>query len=474
MQTSDVNLEAEIRQAEIELSQADFWEYCKTLSPDFYKDSREHLRILCETLQSFYERKLLKPSGEHYTKLMIEMPPQHGKSRTLTNFCSWILGKDNTERIITASYNDDLAQDFSKYTRNIIQEESDGKNIAFQDIFDVKIKKGDGSAEKWALEGQFFNYKGCGIGGSVTGKGATIRIVDDPVKSAEEAYNEGALSKIWRWYTGTWISRRGSLEVLDIICNTPWAKLDLTGRLKDIEPEEWYVISMPVIKDGVMLCDGILDFKGYTEIKNVADENIFSANYMMERLDIKGRLYTSFKTYDKIPTDDNGNSLTTSVVSYTDTADEGDDYLCSICGEEYGEYIYLTDVIYTKDPQEITEPLMVDMLIRNNVRIATVESNNGGRGFARNVERMLHERKARCSVRWFHQSKNKRARILTEASNVQKYIMFPAGWSNMWPEFYRDLIDYQKEGKNKHDDAPDALTGLLEKGKTAIANIIRW
>src|SRR5690606_15905896 len=89
--------------------------------------------------------------------------------------------------------------------------------------------------------------------------------------------------------------------------------------------------------------------------------------------------------------------------------------------------------------------------------------NNGGRAFARNVDRLLNDAGARCSVTWFHQSKNKQSRILTNSTIVQTYIRFPQDWALKWPAFYNALADYQKEGKNKHDDAPDALTGLVEK-----------
>ena len=61
------------------------------------------------------------------------------------------------------------------------------------------------------------------------------------------------------------------------------------------------------------------------------------------------------------------------------------------------------------------------------------------------------------------QSKNKKARILTQSTTVQKYVLFPEGWGDKWPGFYRAVADYQKEGKNEHDDAPDTLTGLVEK-----------
>ena len=449
-----------MRSAEIELAKGSFWEFCRTLSPDYYTEDKTYLIELCDTLQSFYERRLLKDDGSYYKKLIIEMPPQHGKSRTLTNFCSWVLGHNQEERIITGSYNDDLAQDFSRYTRDIIQaNKTDPNEIIFNDIFpDVAIKRGDASYRQWSLEGQFFNYKGTGVGGSVTGKGATIRIIDDPVKSAEIAYNESALDKLWLWYTGTWLSRRGASVVMDIICNTPWAKKDITGRLLDIEPDEWYRISMPVIdENGDMLCDSVLDREAYEGIKRVADEHIFAANYLMQRLDIKGRLYSGFNTYSDLPDNTQG------IMSYTDTADEGSDYLCTIVAAVKDQYWYVVDVEYTQDAQEITEPSTADMYIRNGVTYGVIESNNGGRAFARNVKRLITEKGERENIKWFHQNKNKAARILTQSSTVQKYVLFPKDWKNKWPAFYEALTTYQKEGKNNHDDAPDTITGLVEK-----------
>jgi predicted phage terminase large subunit-like protein len=442
-----------------EKSRRKFWEFCQTLSPEYYTEEKKHLKELCETLQLFYERKLLKPDGAFYEKLIIEMPPQHGKSRTLTNFTAWVLGKNQKERIMTASYNDDLAHDFSRYTRDIIQGVSNNGEIVYSDIFpNVRIKHGDASYKQWALEGQFFNYKGSGVNGTQTGKGASIRIVDDPVKSAEVAYNETALEKLWTWFTGTWISRRSELNVLDIICNTPWAKKDPSGMVLEIQPEKWYRLSMPVIDgDGKMLCATILDQKAYDDIKELADPHILAANYLMQRLDIKGRLYSGFNTYLKLPEE------TTGCVSYTDTADEGDDYLCSIVAKTHDIYWYVVDVVYTQDAQELTELSVSDMLIKNDTTLDVVESNNGGRAFARNIIRIIRDQGKRSYVKWFHQSKNKNARILTQSSTVQKYVLMPEGWKDKWPKFYDALTNYQKEGKNKHDDAPDTITGLVEK-----------
>lgn len=445
------------RQIRLELARRSFWEFCKLLAPDFYKDSRPHLKTLCDTLQALFERKLLRDDGKPFDKLIIEIPPRHGKSRTLTNFSAWVLGKDNRQKIITASFNDDLAQDFSRHTRDIISEQKNTPSqIAYSDIFDARIKKGDASFQKWALEGQFFNYKGTGIGGSVTGRGGSIIICDDPVKDAETAYNENALEKIWLWYSGTLISRaeEGAIQIL---CMTPWAQKDLGGILRERQAGKWHVLSLPACTNGVMLCPEIMSLESYLEKRSIGDESIFAANYDMQRLDIKGRLYSEFKTYTDLP------SQTEASIGYCDTADEGADYLCAIMGKRQGMNIYVTDVVYTKEAQEKTEPMVANALKDNEIRDFVIESNNGGRAFARNVQRLVDELGYLCNVRWFHQSKNKQSRILTNAPTVYKIIHFPEGWQDRWPEFYKALTNYQREGKNKNDDAPDALTGLVEK-----------
>ena len=440
-----------------EQARRSLWKFCQILSPDYYTDNKPYLKIICDTLQNLYEGKLLKPDGTPFRNLNIEIPPRHGKSRTLTNFSAWILGKDNTNKIITASYNDDLAQDFSRFTRDIISEEKINQNdIIYSDIFTARIKQGDAAAHKWALEGQFFNYKGTGIQGSLTGKGASCCIIDDAIKDAETAYNENALEKIWLWYTGTFLSR-SEQGAISIICMTPWCKLDLSARAIAAEPDNWYTLSMPAFDGERMLCDSVLDRASYDRLKKIGDEKIIAANYDMVRIDVKGSLYREFETYSVLLEDTEGN------VGYTDTADEGQDYLCSIQARQKEGKLYITDILYSQEPQEVTEELQVQSIMRNKTYNIMIESNNGGRAFARNVQRILSERKYSCSVEWFHQSENKNSRILTNAPVVQQYVVFPADWKYRWPDFYAALMGYQREGKNKHDDAPDCLTGLTEK-----------
>jgi conserved hypothetical protein len=114
---------------------------------------------------------------------------------------------------------------------------------------------------------------------------------------------------------------------------------------------------------------------------------------------------------------------------------------------------------------EITEKETARRHFENKVNLAVIESNNGGRGFARNVERILkfeHHTNS-CRVTWFHQSKNKTARIISNSTWVMDHIYFPKNWRDRWPEYYSAMNKYQKEGKNKYDDAPDATTGVAER-----------
>lgn len=324
--------------------------------------------------------------------------------------------------------------------------------------------------EKWALNGQHFSYLGAGIGGSITGKGGTVLIVDDPLKSAEEALNEGHLEKVWRWYTGTFLSRVSAPggEPLEIVNMTRWAKGDICGKLlAGPDAGQWYVIKMEAYdkERDTMLCPDLLSKKRYDFLSGTMLEAIFRANYHQEPVDIQGRLYSHFMTYTDIPKDANGNPVFTRIINYTDTADEGKDYLASFCAGIYNGEAYILDVLYTKAPMEVTEPATADMLVRNGVNVATIESNNGGRGFSRNVQRIIWDKHKtrRVVINWFHQSQNKMARILSHSAFVQQHIYFPVNWRDRWPELYLALTSFLKEGKNLNDDAPDALTGLAEQ-----------
>lgn len=375
----------------------------------------------------------------------------------------WVLGNDQTQKIMTGSYNETLSTMFSKNVRNDIQEEkADENRIVFSDIFPgVSIKRGDGAMNLWSLEGGYNNYLATSPTGTATGFGATLLIIDDLIKNAEEANNELTKEKHWNWFTDTMLSRLEEDGKI-IIIMTRWASDDLAGRALEHFREAGAKIrhiSMKALQDdGTMLCPEVLSRKSYEAKIKAMGADIASANYQQDPIDLKGRLYTSFKTYSgELP-------QFKEIRNYTDTADTGEDYLCSInYGVTFANEAYVLDILYTKEPMEVTEPALARMLLAGAVNLARIESNNGGRGFARNVRRILEVLGSNyTTIKWFTQTQNKQARIYSNSSWVMQHIYYPEDWKNRWPEYHNAMIKYQREGQNKHDDAPDATTGIAE------------
>lgn len=226
-----VSREEIIKQARLELARREFFFYCNIRASDFYKESRKFLVELCNDLQEFVEGK--------DEVLILNLPPRHGKSRTVGLLVEWLLGRNNQTKIMTGSYNETLSTMFSKNVRNTIQEERADKNkIIYNDIFpDTHIKQGDGAMNLWSLEGGYNNYLATSPGGTATGFGCTLLIIDDLIKNSEEAFNENVLEKQWDWFTQTMLSR---LEEggKTIIIMTRWASGDLAGRALEHYKEE--------------------------------------------------------------------------------------------------------------------------------------------------------------------------------------------------------------------------------------------
>ena len=453
---------AQVFAAKCEYARRSFLGYCELKAPDFYREDRPYIVQLCNTLQDFYE-------GDSNV-LVVNMPPRTGKSRTGQLLVEWILGGDKTQKIMTGSYNETLSVTFAKGVRNSIQEQKVDEFIpVFTDVFPgVRIKDGDGAMNLWSLQGGYNNYLATSPSGTATGFGASLLIIDDLIKNAKEAYNDTVKNEQWRWFTDTMLSRLEQGGKI-IVIMTRWASNDLAGRVlkhfADLGKKVVHINFKAKNDDGTMLCDDILNADTYELKRRTMGTDIFMANYQQEPIDLKGCLYSSFKTYDDIPRDSSGNALFESVKSYTDTADEGSDYLCSIVYGVYQKEAYILDVLYTKKPMEVTEPQTAAMFIEHKVNVADIESNNGGKGFARNVETIMREQYGwnRTKVQWFHQSANKMARILSASTGVMNHIYFPVNWKDRWPEFYEHLTTFQREGKNAHDDAEDALSGVWEK-----------
>lgn len=445
-----------IKRAKCLLARENLWDYCMANASDFY--DQDYLRELCSAIQDF--------ENDDNELLVINLPPRFGKSRTATLATQWLLGRNPHYKIMTCSYNERLSNKFSKQVRNIIlSSNSLSKNeIKFSDIFsNVRIKRGSASVSNWGLEGNDEdNYLATSPNGSATGSGADFIIIDDLIKNKYEASNADILDKHWEWFTDTIYSRlQGKRKIIVIM--TRWATKDIAGRLMSLFQEQgrkYKLVIKKACNNGVMLNDNILNVEQYKNLIQTIGEDIVRANYDQEPIDLKGVLYENLITYE--PSE---KPVFNRIYANCDTADTGEDYLCCIVyGQTAEKMNYILDVLYTKESMEITENKVATMLTEWNVNIFYPESNNGGRGFSRAVERKCKEMGNYTTIfKPYTQTMQKTARILSNSTTVQQMVYFPAKWRQMFPEFYKAITEYQREGKNAHDDAPDCLTSIVEK-----------
>lgn len=190
-----------------------------------YKAGWVH-KVICRELEIFSEQV----ANEESPRLIIEVPPRHGKSEIVSrNFPAFHLGRYPHHEIIATSYGADLARGFSRKVRELLKD--DGYGTIFPD---VGLDPGAQNLDHWLLDGHDGGYAAAGVGGPITGKGMHVGIIDDYVKNSEEADSETARNSLWNWYESTFKSRLAPGGGI-IVMATRWHEDDLIGRILEDE-----------------------------------------------------------------------------------------------------------------------------------------------------------------------------------------------------------------------------------------------
>ncbi len=203
------------------LSKRRFLPFVKRMN-DQYQAGWVHEDI-CRRLEQFSDDVNNKKSP----RLMLLMPPRHGKSELASrSFPAWHLGRFPDHEFIACSYNMDLATDFSRKVKMILEDPN------YQSIFpETKLDPDNRSAEKWVVHGKRGGYVAAGVGGGITGRGAHVLVIDDPIKSAEDADSADNREKLWQWYLSTAYSRLAPGAGV-LLIQTWWHDSDLAGQLQ--------------------------------------------------------------------------------------------------------------------------------------------------------------------------------------------------------------------------------------------------
>lgn len=307
-----------------------------------YRDAPHHRLIA---------RKLEQVERGEITRLMITMPPRHGKSMLASEFFpAWYLGRNPDHYVVSATYAQELADDFGRKVKNQIED------AVYQQVFPgVGLADDSRSSKRFHIEGQEGGYehatkqKGAfyavGVGGPLTGRGAHLLLIDDPVKNREEAESEIIRKKTKDWYTSTAYTRLMPGGRI-VIIQTRWHEDDLAGWLQtEHKHEGWEVLDLPAIdKSGKALWPDQYDVPALNKIKLAIGARDWSALYQQRPSPEDGNYFKAewIKAYEIDPP-----RATLSIYGASDyavTADGGDYTVHVILGIDPEDRMYLLDM----------------------------------------------------------------------------------------------------------------------------------
>jgi len=224
---------AKVELAKRELARRRLIDFVKYNFPDY--DTNWHHQLIAEKLEDVEKGKI--------TRLMIFMPPRHGKSELgSVQFPAWYLGRNPSKEIICSSYTSDLAIDFGRKVRNLVGA------VEYKNLFGISLKEDSKAANKWNTS-KNGSYVAVGVGGPTTGRGADVFIIDDPYKNRKEADSPLIREQSWKWYISTAYTRLSPNGAI-ILIMTRWHDDDLAGRLvaqAKTTGDKWDILSFPAI-----------------------------------------------------------------------------------------------------------------------------------------------------------------------------------------------------------------------------------
>lgn len=400
-------------------------------------------------------------------RLIINIAPRYSKTEiSVINFIAYSLALNPKSRFIHLSYSDGLALDNSEKIKDLITSEK------YQELFPyVKIKSDSKAKDKW------YTTEGGGVlarsaSGQVTGFGAGQTdfdneivefggaiIIDDPLKP-QEAESSTLREKVNYKFDSTIRNRVNSRDTPIIIIMQRLHPNDLCGYLNEIEPDEWRTISLPVIQeDGTALWPDKHNIDELLHLRKI-NETVFETQYMQNPQPREGLLFLKdelqFQDFTNVDFKDSPGGL-----SYIDVADTGEDNHCIIIGKMHENKLFIIDVLFTKLGTDQNVQLSANILNEYKPRYCKVESNFGGTMYSQLLKPKLDSFVSLIPTR---AKSNKHARITQLAGIMKLVCVFRSNYTigSDYDKFMKNILEYNKNGTAKHDDAPDCLEGLVK------------
>jgi len=375
-------------------------------------------------------------------RLMIFMPPRHGKSELASKrFPAWCLGRNPTRQIIAASYNSDLANDFGRNVRNIVAEPEFGQ------VFPGVALAADSQAANRMNTNHGGAYVAAGVGTAVTGRGAHIALIDDPFKDREEADSERRRNTVWDWYRSTLYTRLMPGGAI-VLIQTRWHEDDLAGRLLEQEPDQWQVLELPAVSDtGQALWPEWYDKPALDRIKDTIGPREWSALYQQKPQPDEGTFFRRewFQTWGKLP------ALRYYGTSDYAVTDGGGDYTVHrLWGIASDGDVYRVDGWRGQTTSDQWIEAKLDLIAKYKPLAWFGEGGVIQKAIEPMLRRRMRERNVHCRLEWLSSVSDKptRARSFQAMAATQRVFFEPGA----------DLSEFLVFPAGKHDDDVDTAS----------------
>jgi len=422
----------------------------------------KHHEVICAALEEVEAGRI--------QRLIITMPPRHGKSELASRrFPAWFLGKDPYRHMIFATYNDEFASDFGRHVRDTM------KSDVFKQAFPLcKLKAGSQASDRISTEeGGIAVF--VGRGGSLTGRGADLLVIDDPIKDREEADSKTLRDKLWGWFTDVAMTRLMTAGARVVIIMTRWHEDDLVGRLIDPKnsyyvPEEaanWKVLSLPAIavnddpmgrKFGEPLWPERFDLDFLNQAKRLNPKG-FSALYQGSPSPDDGdyfkREWLKFYTPSELP-----RNLRFYVASdHAVSTDQERDATCLLpVGVDDEDNIWvLPDVWWRRADTETVVEGMIDLMRRRTPLMWWAESGHITKSIGPFLRKRMAERQIYCAIDEVVPTKDKQTRAQSIRARMSMGKVFFPRFATWWGDAQDEILKFPS---SSHDDFIDALAHI--------------
>ena len=406
--------------------------------------------------------------------LGISLPPGTGKTTLIKFLLSYMAGRFPDSANMYVSYAGGIIEMMYRALLGLLTDNVEYKqDILFPDNGKLKV-----SAEYKTLsyrsDGDFPTIGLVSLGGSVTGRTRANRflVTDDLVKDKEEARSPERLAKLYDDYNATVTTRTIGDKVKQIMLGTIWSIHDplSTVKMQHENDKRYKFIAIPVWDEETEVSNFEYEHPdNYTtqrirDIKNNLDPVDFSCLYLQKPIEKEGLVfaYNTLNYFNGVLPDGTPDNI----LFYCDVAWGGGDSLSMPIAYQYGDDVYIKDVVFSREDKTKTKPRVIGKILQHGIKMGRFEANNGGDEYCDDVDRILKEKyNYRCNLGHKKAPTNmaKEVRIERYAPDIKKFYFLGENYrDDDYKKFMSELCGYSFTSKNLHDDAPDSLAGLSD------------